>query len=270
MLGNLIKRRFEIEIEKTTRAAKRDINRNIDEFKWLIAYPTKQNDTDLEYNEILLHFCNVEPVYFPAGNEYDIYDYTKSHRVSYYQDYADLACHMSGTIWISTKTIKKGYLEPIPTSLLDSAPELSVVPNTFFTDAIFGYMNLSDDTFTRDIENAIENYLTSLSPDIFKISEVFNDTDTSSKLPYGLTSNVIRYKNEVIGYLHRGGRELLCVEYFTNDMRRFQEVLKEMVDDCKIYDKMCFNGVKDISGCDADEFLAVPNFTTKLHEVNNE
>lgn len=274
MLADVVKTLFEQELSNATRDDKRLLNNALSENKWLVAFPTSDKDksefdTVGYYNKVLFVFrpSTIDPIFLCRGNEltnknneYTLVIESSNQDHVIWTDWSFLSVHIQGTIWIETSTIKKAILEPVPFSILDTAPTLSLTSNEILLDAVIGYMGLRD-SYQFDIETHIENYLVNLPPEVLCISDVYIDI-TSEFFTRGETSSVIRYNGDVIGYVKCSGRELSNHQFFTNDMKKFQNFLREIVDNCQCYDKMVFDGVKNTSGLDADIFLPVPGLST--------
>lgn len=259
MLSKLIIKMFQHDLINTSRDEKRAINNVIDDNKWMVAYPACNDGVDVP-NQVLLVFTNVTPVFIEPGYENLVADLTSDYDNIYWQDYTSIAPHMMGTYWIKTSELTKAVVEPLPCKMMDDLPVISHTANTYLTEAVLGYMGTDDYV----IEAIIESYLSGLSSTELSISDVFVDVDKEA-IPYGIISSVIRYNGEVIGYLKRSGREMINTNYYTQDMRKFQDALKDIIDKCQCYDKMSFKGVIQIGDEDADIYLPVPGYTDKIY-----
>lgn len=257
---------FEKELQGTARPEQRNLNELIDKHKWIVAYPAKTNDSDEFCDLVLYAFTNAEPVYIPAGYENQVIDLVVDYKYTFYQEYTSIAPHLHGTIWFDAKTFKKAYIPALPFDLLDNAPEISVSPNDTLLEAVLGFMGLGGEHDYTYIDSHLTKYLLSLPVDVLRISDVYCDIDKSKKIKTGQISSVIRYHGDIIGYILQHGYDLMGVDYFTADMKKFQNFLKDMVDKSGSYDMMHFSRVMNVSGQDADIFLPVPGFTQKIYE----
>lgn len=266
-LDDLIIRAISIDLDASTRDDKRIFNKNLKDSKWIVIYPMAEDETvelhDRIYNKVTMFFSNEEPTFIPRG-------YTESSGVLdklsstfddlfYWASWKEISMHMNGTIWIETKRIKPGVIEPAPFSELVKSPVLGYDSNVNLHQAVTSYMNVCEDL---EVDRILEQYLESLPPEVLRLDIIYNDTEKDTNYLYGSRTSIIYYNNEVIGYIHSSGRELLFKKFVTTDINKYRAAMKDIVDKSGISDKMGYYNVEVVNTEeDADIYLSIPVHT---------
>lgn len=261
-LAQQIIKGMKTELAGLSRADKRDFNNALASTKWFIAYPMCSAPNG-DFDQIYFIFSNNTPQERLRDHPCGIDEFGYDCDLSYTSNWKEIAVHMPGAIWISTKLIPEALIEPAPFSKLLEAECIEIADNVLMHQAITSFLGCGED---YDVDAVLDEFLPTVQE--LRLEVVYRDLEPNySWAPqYGVKTIVIYYKDEVIGFLSMSGRELLSHSYFTQDIKKYQAALKDLVDRSGVYDKMVFDGVTVVSDEDADIFLAVPGITPKRYD----
>lgn len=261
-LNEMIIKGFEKETLSFSRSDKREFNKCLDNSKWMIAFPIPENgvNTDWIHGRIVFVFSDHEPEFVPRGVDHGecLEKFANDCDMVYECQWKEIAIHMEGSIWISTDSIKRLYIEPVPFSELDKLPCLGYEENVNIHQAVTDYLGCGED---YNVDELLENYLKSLPLHVLRLEIVFDDVEQRNWYEYGERTVVIYYNNELVGYASFAGRELIYRKFFTTDIKKFQNCMKDIVDKSGVHDIMIHSGVTVVSTEDADLYVGVPGYT---------